>query len=527
MKAFTALYTALDSTTKTSTKVAAIRAYFEAAAPEDAAWALFFLSGGRLRQPVPSKLLWQWAAEEAGIEDWLYAECYDAVGDTAETVALLLPATTVEDERPLHWWIEEHLVPLRTSPVEVQRETLRMAWAAFSPQQRFVWNKLITGAFRVGVSKSLVIRGLALALGKKVEVLTHRLMGNWTPTAANYERLFSDDTSDTDISQPYPFFLAHPLEAEPSSLGAIEEWFAEWKWDGIRAQLIRRGGNTYVWSRGEELITERFPEMRLLGELLEDGTVIDGELLAWSGDRPMPFASLQHRIGRTSLSKKILTDIPASLLAFDLLEQGGVDLRQAPLWQRRERLAAIAERLPLQLSPRLEGSSWKDLAAIREKSREVGSEGLMLKRLTSVYGTGRERGDWWKWKVSPYTVDAVLIYAQSGSGKRASLYTDYTFGIWKEGVLVPFAKAYSGLTDEEIRRVDSFIRRNTLEKFGPVRTVKPELVFEIAFENIQRSTRHKSGIAVRFPRISRWRSDKRPEDADTLETIQAMLSAQA
>jgi DNA ligase-1 len=527
MKRFAELYAALDETTKTTAKVDALRRYFEAAPPEDAAWALFFLQGGKLRQPVAAKNLRAWAAQEAGVPDWLFEESYDAVGDLAETVALLLPQAASEDGRSLHWWVEEHLVPLRSRDEAGQRETLRMAWCAFSAGQRFVWNKLITGGFRVGVSKSLVVRALSQATGRSEEALAHRLMGNWTPTAENYQRLFAEDTSDADVSRPYPFYLAHALDSPPEELGPASEWLAEWKWDGIRAQLIRRRGETHLWSRGGELITERFPEMRLLGEMLEDGTVLDGELLAWSGDGPLPFAAMQRRIGRKTLGRKLLAEVPAALIAFDLLEWAGEDLRGRPLRERRERLDALGEKTGLRISPRVVASSWEELAAQRGRARAMGSEGLMLKRLDSPYGAGRERGNWWKWKVNPYTVDAVLMYAQSGHGRRASLYTDYTFGIWKDGALAPFAKAYSGLNDEEIRRVDAFVRRNTIEKFGPVRTVKPELVFEIAFEDLQPSARHKSGVAVRFPRIARWRADKKPEDADTIETVLAMLEAKA
>ena len=527
MKRFAELYAALDETTKTTAKVEALRRYFETAPAEDAAWALFFLQGGRLRQPVAAKNLRAWAARDAGVPDWLFEDSYDAVGDLAETVALLLPQAGQDDGRPLHWWVEEHLVPLRSRDEDAQRETLRMAWRAFGPAQRFVWNKLITGAFRVGVSKNLVVRALAQASGRGEEALAHRLMGNWTPTAENYRRLFAEDTSDADVSRPYPFYLAHALDGPPEELGPAGEWLAEWKWDGIRAQLIRRRGETYLWSRGGELITERFPEMRRLGEMLEDGTVLDGELLAWNGDGPLPFAAMQRRIGRKTPGRKLLAEVPAALIAFDLLEWAGEDLRGRPLRERRDRLDALGEKTGLRISPRLESSSWDELAAHRSRARAAGAEGLMLKRLDSPYGAGRERGNWWKWKVNPYTVDAVLMYAQSGHGRRAGLYTDYTFGIWKDGALAPFAKAYSGLTDGEIRRVDAFVRRNTIEKFGPVRTVKPELVFEIAFENLQRSARHKSGVAVRFPRIARWRADKKAEDADTIETVLALLEAKA
>jgi DNA ligase-1 len=404
---------------------------------------------------------------------------------------------------------------------------LLAAWRALTARERFVWNKLITGAFRVGVSQQLLTRALAEVAGLDPAIVAHRLMGNWEPTAEFYRSLIAGQTGAEDHSRPYPFFLATPLEEEPSELGEVGEWLAEWKWDGIRAQLLHRGGQVFLWSRGEELITERFPELAELGRGLPPGTVIDGELLPWQGDAVMPFAQLQRRIGRKTLGRKILAEVPVVLMAYDLLEFGGEDWRVRPLNERRSQLADLVAAVPAQgrwrLSPAVPGATWEELASARQDSRARQVEGLMLKRLDSPYRVGRQRGDWWKWKISPHTIDAVLIYAQRGSGKRASLYTDYTFGVWDEGELVPVAKAYSGLTDAEIRQVDAFVRKNTVEKFGPVRSVTPELVFELAFEGIQRSARHKSGVAVRFPRILRWRTDKKAADADTLTRVKALL----
>jgi DNA ligase-1 len=527
VKSFARLYTAVDETTSTSEKVAALVAYFAAAPPADAAWAVHFLIGRRPKRLVSSGKLRTWAAEEAGLPDWLLEESYQAVGDLAETITLLLPAGSSSSDLPLSYWVEERLLRLRGEDDEVQREVMVQSWRELHSQERFVWNKLITGSFRVGASQQLVTRALAEMSGVPEGVLSHRLMGAWEPTADFFHRLTAADTSDADVSRPYPFFLAHPLEAGPETLGDPGEWIAEWKWDGIRAQLIRRTGRTFLWSRGEELLAGRFPEVEETGALLPDGTVIDGELLAWTDGAPLPFAQLQRRIGRKNVGQKILDDVPVTLVAYDLLEAAGSDIRRLPLGDRRTQLAGLIQSLPagrLLLSATVPGSTWDEVAAARDAARDLGAEGLMLKRLSSAYGVGRRRGDWWKWKVSPLTVDAVLIYAQPGSGKRAGLYTDYTFGLWEGNHLVPFAKAYSGLTDEEIRKVDAFVRRNTLEKFGPVRTVKPQLVFELAFEGIQRSSRHKSGIAVRFPRMARWRTDKTAEEADTVDAVRRLLS---
>jgi DNA ligase-1 len=531
MRAFARLYAALDETTRTNDKIAALAAYFAAAPPADAAWALYFLSGRKPRQLIGTRRLSEWAIEAAGIPPWLFSECYDAVGDFAETVALLLPdaaAAAAPIEDGLAYWIEQRLLPLRGADEAAQRAALLAAWAELGHAERFLWNKLLTGGFRVGVSQRLITRALAQVSGVDDASIAHRLMGEWEPAAAWYEALLAPETADADLSQPYPFCLAHPLEGAPTSLGDRGDWQAEWKWDGIRAQLIRRAGQTFLWSRGEELVTERFPELAATGDQLPDGTVLDGEILPYAKGMVMPFAQLQRRIGRKTLGKKLLAEVPVVLFVYDLLEEAGRDLRALPLHERRERLEALLSRaaLPaLLLSPLAPGASWEELAASRGRSRELRAEGLMLKRRASPYRVGRVRGDWWKWKIEPYTVDAVLVYAQRGSGKRASLYTDYTFAVWDGDELVPFAKAYSGLTDAEIREVDAYVRRNTLEKFGPVRTVKAELVFELAFEGIQRSTRHRSGIAVRFPRILRWRQDKPAREADSLTTVQALLEA--
>jgi DNA ligase-1 len=528
LQAFARLYAELDATTSTRTKVESLERYFRTAAPRDAAWALYFLAGNKPRQIVPVRLLARLAIEQAGIPEWLFDESYQAVGDLAETIAHVLPDGAATDDASLAEWVEERLLPLRGADEAEVRAKLPGWWASLDANGRLVMNKLITGAFRVGVSKLLVQRGVANAAGLAPRVIAERMAGEWQPTPERYLALVSADNVAAHLGQPYPFFLAHPLQEPPATLGEVSDWLAEWKWDGIRGQLIRRAAQTFVWSRGEELVTERFPEIAAAGAKLPDGTVLDGEILAWSGDAVLPFARLQKRIGRKQLTAKVLAEAPVVFLAYDLLEAEATDIRDRPLELRREALAAFvryADHPALRLSPAVSAGGWETLALLREQSRGRGVEGLMLKRRESPYGVGRTRGDWWKWKIDPYSVDAVLVYAQRGHGRRASLYTDYTFAVWDGDALVPFAKAYSGLTDEEIREVDAFIRRNTLEKFGPVRSVKPELVFEIGFEGIQRSPRHKSGIAVRFPRMLRMRTDKRAAQADRLDTLRGLAAA--
>ena len=557
MKRFTRLFCELDRTTRTNEKVAALERYFSEAPPADAAWALHFLSGRTLLRLIPTRLLWGLIVAEAQLPEWLVAECHDAVGDWAETMALLLPDGEAGVERSLSELIEQRLLPLGHLPDNARRSLLIRTWRELGSAERLVWNKLITGEFRVGAARTLVVRALAKVARDDPAVMAHRVMGKWQPTGDDFRRLLEPDGGEVAVARPYPFYLASPLEpmlrkgSSVEELGDVREWQVEWKWDGIRAQWIRRAGEMMLWSRGEEMITETFPEIAEAGALLPDGTVLDGEVMAWRGEGPLPFASLQRRLGRKAVDEETRKAVPVAFVAYDLLEWNGGDFRQRPLAERRRRLEEIIARMEvgrrkvamdgapllpgfeeetataaavLRVSPLVRVETWADVARVHEEARQHGVEGLMLKRAQSPYGVGRQRGDWWKWKVDPFVIDAVLIAAQRGHGRRASLFTDYTFGLWHHGELAPVAKAYSGLTDEEILEVDAFVRRNTLEKFGPLRRVAPLMVFELAFEGIQKSSRHRSGVAVRFPRINRWRHDKKAEEADTVEALVALAS---
>lgn len=525
MKTFAALYERLDSTTSTQAKVAALSDYFRDADPADAAWAAHFLCGRRLKRLVGPAELRSWLVETSELPAWLVEETYASVGDLAETVALLMepPSTDAAHEIPLTRWIKERLEPLRGAATERRREAVTGWWRSLPYRESLLLNKLLTGGLRVGVSRSLVARALADLSGVPRETLDHRLMGPWEPDAEFFSRLTSPDEGEVEASRPYPFFLASPLHSTPEELGDPSAWQAEWKWDGIRGQLIRRAGELFLFSRGEELITDRFPELAGAAMRLPDGTVLDGEIVAWKDAAVAPFQSLQTRLGRKRLTRAVLEAAPARFMAYDLLEHGGIDLRSEPLRERRRLLDQLidGDEAALGLSPVLAADSWESLAAERETSRARRVEGLMLKRLDSPYRCGRVRGDWWKWKVAPRTLDVVMLYAQPGHGRRASLYTDYTFGVWHDAGLVPVAKAYSGLTDAEITELDRWIKRNTVDRFGPVRAVRPEQVFELAFEGVNRSRRHRSGVALRFPRILRWRRDLAAADADTLADVEA------
>jgi DNA ligase-1 len=574
MERFSRLYEALEQTSSTNAKVQALKEYFREVSPADGAWAVYFLSSRRPKRLVGSARLRQWLVAYTGLPDWLVEECYNAVGDLAETIALLAQSPYSLDlpiiktwgacERSvdgldgrsqasarevftassgtsylsldpkgsnlsLSQWLTEHILPLRDRPEAEQQTVITQWWAQLPQRQCYLVNKLLTGSLRVGVSQTLVIRAIAELAGLERSTIAQRLAGHWQPEADFYQKLFAADSEDNDISRPYPFFLASPLDKSPVELGAVEQFLVEWKWDGIRAQVIRRADETFVWTRGEELVSERFPEIRdAAAQNLPDGTVLDGEILAWR-DTVLPFAELQQRIGRKRVGKTLLAKVPVAFLAYDLLEQKGTDIRSWPLAERRHALNNLLQEAtpPLLLSQALTQTTWEALAALREQSHERRVEGLMVKRRDSAYGTGRKKGSWWKWKVDPYTLDAVLLYAQAGHGRRANLFTDYTFAVWEGETLVPIAKAYSGLTDEEIQRLDRWIRRNTQDRFGPVRSVNPQHVFELAFEGISHSSRHRSGIALRFPRISRWRTDLGIRDADTLDQVKALLDAKS
>lgn len=536
MKAFANLFVALDETNKTNDKVRILKEYFSNVTDEDKIHTLALFTGRKPKRQINSTFIKLWAIEVAKIPQWLFEESYHVVGDLGETIALLLPKNTQLQDKSLTGWISE-INQLGSFSEEERKAWLLGSWSVMDHQERFVFNKILTGSFRVGVSQNLIIKALADLSGIDTAVLTHRIMGNWDPASFSFSQLIQQEDASDDASRPYPFYLAYAIqetsdqsksaEEVGGALGNPADWQVEWKWDGIRAQVIQRKGAIFIWSRGEDLSTDKFPELHPFLHELPDGTVLDGEAICFSDNCPLPFNVLQTRIGRKNLTKKILDESPMAFIAYDCLEFEGKDIRNLPFAGRRKILEGLQKKSAYQdifrLSPIVHFTTWQELYDFRLRSREELAEGFMLKKKDSVYQVGRKRGDWWKWKVDPLSVDAVMIYAQKGHGRRADLYTDYTFAVWDKDKLVPFAKAYSGLTDKEIRQVDNFVKRNTLEKFGPVRTVKPQLIFEIGFEGINKSTRHKSGVALRFPRMLRWRQDKKIEDADTIETLKEFL----
>jgi DNA ligase-1 len=558
MKQFAELIRIVDGTTKTTLKVAALTAYFKTASDDDKLWTIAILSHRRPKRPVNTTLMRTWATEISGIPLWLFEESYHIVGDLAETIALILPTTNESSEKSLSQIIHE-LIDLRKKDDATKKQYLQENWLTLNYYERFVFNKIMTGGFRIGISQKLMTRALSQATCIDQDVLAHKLMGGWTGENTTFQELVYEDNEVAMRGKPYPFYLAYAVENEVATLGNVNEWSAEHKWDGIRSQTILRAGELFVWSRGEELVTDKYPEFQKFIGVIPDGTVIDGEILPYKNGEILNFNDLQTRIGRKTVGKKLLADVPVVIVAYDLLEWQGKDIRELPFQERRTLLDALVKdtiaklgmlhsnpekpdfeslnpesdlssilnssSFPLLLSETMHFNNWEEAAQERARSSERKSEGLMLKRKDSPYLVGRKKGDWWKWKVDPFSVDAVLTYAMRGHGRRANLYTDYTFGLWQDGELVTFAKAYSGLTDAEFKQVDAWIKKNTLERFGPVRSVTPQLVFEIAFEGIAPSKRHKSGVATRFPRIIRWRKDKPMEEANTLDDLKALIPA--
>lgn len=528
MKNFIQLFEQLEASNKTADKLDALYLYFEQSSPEDKLALIALFTDRKPKKPVNSTLLRAWAAELAGLESWLLEECYTVVGDLAETIALLVGSHSSNTNQTLSLYqLLEEINQMSALSEAERKEKILHYWSVLDKNACFLFNKLLGGSLRVGVSTQLMIQALAKHSLKEPAEISHRLMGRWDLFNTDFETLIFNSQENPDLSRPYPFYLAQPIDQAVAELGDPMHWQAEWKWDGIRVQLIKRNAQVFIWSRGEELLKGRFPELEQAATNLPDGLVLDGELMAWDGNAPLPFALLQTRINRKTLSKKLLQECPCAMLVYDVLEVDGQDIRAKPLHFRRawlENYFPTLTQKALILPEKLSFQQWEELSELRKQARMYKAEGLMLKHLDSAFRTGRKRGDWWKWKLDPLSLDAVLVYAQKGHGRRADLYTDYTFALWQGEQLLTFTKAYSGLSDEEITEVDRFIKKNTLEKFGPVRTVKAELVFEIGFEGIQASSRHKSGIALRFPRILRWRKDKKAEEANTLEDAKLLLN---
>jgi DNA ligase-1 len=527
MKTFASLINTLESTNKVNPKLTAIGQFLDQANEREKLWLLALFSGRKPKRTVPTAAMKQWVLEVTGLPEWLFNESYSAVGDLGETIALLLPPPKEAVDKPLDQWMAE-IISLQQFSEAEKKEYVLEAWSKLTTTERFIFNKLLGGSFRIGLAAKSMINALAKYFNIEASTVAHSVMGEWDINETSFEDLVKGKYVDSNASKPFPFCLAYPLEQEPEALGTLNEWQVEYKWDGIRGQIIKRNEEVFIWSRGEELVTQQFPELVSAVQQIAGNFVIDGEILVLRAGKVQAFNELQKRLNRKVVTEKLQSELPIGFYCYDILELEFEDLRQNPLSARRAKLELLWEQgVPanLQLSQSLSAATWADVATLRSKSSLHNSEGLMLKHLDSIYHAGRKKGDWWKWKNDPFSIDAVLLYAQRGSGRRSGYYTDYTFAVKDGDKLVTVAKAYSGLTDKEIQEVSRFVNRNAVEKFGPVRTVHPELVFEIGFEGITASSRHKSGVALRFPRILRWRKDKTVAEIDELETLKKMIKS--
>lgn len=524
MQGFSELFHDLDEMTKTGDRLARMVEYFRAARPEDAGWAAWFLAGNRIKGAVRTGELRQWAAHRVSLPLWLLEESYERVGDLAETLALLVRGNQEAVPMSLSQVVEDGLLSLVSAdPVEKQEILLGM-WDRLRPMDLLPFHKLLTGGFRIGVSRGNLCKALAEVGGTDPAVIAQRISGEWDPRTRAFGQIVGEEGPDDAWCRPFPFCLASPLQEEPDTLGDPANWWAEWKWDGIRCQFLNEEKGAMLWTRGDESVGESFPELLGMAPHLPPGLAMDGEILAWGPEGLRSFSRLQKRLGRKQPGPSVLKKEPVRFMAYDLMRVDGEDLRTIAFGERRKKLEHLFEQLPagfpLQLSPRVDACTWEELSRKREESRDRGVEGLMLKRADSIYSSGRVKGDWYKWKVDPFVADMVVVGAQLGHGKRANLYSDYTLAVLDDtGELVTVAKAYSGLSDQELKEVDRYIRKNVTGKFGPVRSVRPGLVFEVAFEGARASGRHKSGVALRFPRIQRWRKDKEPKEVDSLENL--------
>ena len=534
---FAKLFFDLDSNNSNNKKIDLLINYFLSNSALNNSWTIFLLIGKSNKRFISGKSLREYYSIIYKLPIWLIDICHQKVGDSAEVISLLLSNKIDKKSKDisLNNLIKNKLPELLKISEEEKVEMIKYYWEIIPKENLLVFNKILTGSFRIGVSKGLVRKSLSKMLNMDESIISHRLMGQFIPSAKTYNFIISKKFHQKELGyKPYPFQLANPLDIQVKDLN-LDDYQFEWKYDGIRGQIVKRRKNITIWTRGEELVNNSFPELVNLISLINDDFVIDGEILIWNSKKDCPddFGLLQKRIRRNSPSNKILKDLPISFITYDLLELNGKDLRENILSIRREILEKLYSSWKekstdpyfhkLKITKLIKVFDWYDIEKKKNNSRSLNTEGLVIKNKNSKYLPGRKRGNWWKYKVDPMQLDAVLIYAKGGSGKRADLYTDYSFALWKDKELTKFANAYSGLTNEEIKELDKWIRKNTLNKFGPVRSVKPFFVFEISFENIQFSSRHKSGIAVRFPRITKWRKDKNIHEADTLENAYKLM----
>ncbi len=591
---FTRLFNELDETNHTVEQLAALERYFKAAPAADAAWALHLLIGAKAPRALKNSQLREWISTVADLPTWLVDESCETVGDIAETLALLLPdppTVPAGGSLALHRLITERLLPLAGLGPEARRDLVVTTWRELDGAQRFIWNKLITGSFRIGVSRTQVARALGKTAGVSASVMAHRLLGFQEPTEAAFRALLAAESANENFG-PYPFQTANAIKSaepagdptiesldlfprlvgapgtgptitRPEELGSASDWQAEWLLDGLRVQVMRRGDAVLIWSQDEELLNPEFPEIAEAAQLLPDGTVLDGDLVVWPASDVCPGtrADIQQRLSHATPGAGLQRKLPVVFIAQDIIEAAEIDQRGRPLLARRRQLAevlapaadrhretqatrpasgstdgsqmdlfgsppaAAAHHAPFRFraASLVSFGSWEQLASLRREARDHGAAGLILKRTESCYGASVETSAWWIWPIEPLRINAVLIAALPGHGNSPRAFSDYTFAVWCDDELVPFAKTGTGLTEIGFRAMDDFIRAHITGKFGPVRSVKAELVFELEFDSVQTSTRHKSGLVVRSARIHRRRPELSAAEADTLEALRLLV----
>ena len=527
MRQFAALIRKLELSSRQNEKVLVLSAYFQEAAEKDRVWAIALLSQRRPSRTMTLRQMKKWALEFSGIPEWLFEESYQIVGDLAETIALILPPPTGQAEQGLSHWIET-ITELKGRASEAQKALVFKSWEVLDKAERFQFNKLVTGSFRVSVSQRLMTRALSLATGMPETVLAHRISGGWDPESTAFQDLVREQSPTEEAGRPYPFQRIHPLEEGPNVLGETSGYLIDWKWEGIRCQLIRRSSNSFIWSEKGELITGAFPAIASALDNFPEGLVLDGEIVIMQDAGVGPASGIEKRLGMKKPGPKALRELPAAFIAFDILEREGTDLRDRPLLERKQQLLDLAGQVDatgevILFSDPLPVNDWADVAGFRAEARNMRADGLLIKKRELPYRSGDVEGPWLHWKPEAHTINALLIYATRGQGGSTRQYTDLSFAVWAGDQLVPFTRTIEGLPEEDMAELSSWIRENTVERFGPVRSVRAEQVFEIAFEGIEPSSRHRSGLILRSPRILRWCRGLTPDRAGKLSSLKKLL----
>lgn len=524
MKAFAELIFNLRKWDTENNQIRYIKEYFSISDDRDCIWAIYILLGKKIKNEFRSKQqLKKWACEYAEIPDWLFDESYSFTGDLTETISLILPGKEADSGRTLTEWMH-YMESFCKSDDQGNKKKVVDAWKELDHTETYVFNKLIPGNFKSGVDEKVIIKALSKFLNIESNVISNRIKSNWHPDLISFYELFSKFNPDDIISKPYPFIPEEVFESEPGVLGSAADWLAEQKFKGIRCQLIFRKGKIFLWTDNGELINDKFPEFEFIKKYLPDDSVFTGSIICINNGMKSQHNYLQARLRRKNISSKSLKESPVIFMMNDLLEYEGTDMRNKFLIERKELIKCnkfmISKNNLIKYSENIKFENWEELRTIRRKSSDTISGGIILKKKNSLFLSDINE-KYLICKPEPLSADAVLMYALKG--ERTDLFSEFTLGVWDKGKLVSIAKINSGLSEEEIREVSEFVNNNTLEKFGPVRTVRPELVFNISFESISFSVRHKSGVVLQSPEISKWIRGKNIFDASSLENLKKFI----